>query len=187
MATRNYGIVIGSVATGLLGLVVIALLIVKVFFVTYFVIPQNGMYPSLPAGSVFFSVQHPYASPSEVRRGDIVVFTRDIDGRRYDYVWRVVGLPGDTVETAGASLAVNGRPVGRELVRAEHGIAIFRERVGEETYEVAISQSPPHLLPDASVVVPPDQFFVMGDNRYNAVDSRSFGPIPFGTIIGRKP
>jgi len=201
MASRTSKIILGSVAAVLLALLP-ALLIVRAFFVDYYRIPQNGMYPSLPSGSLFFATRHAYAASSQVKRGDIIVFTRDEDDgkrgdivvfthdpdrRRYTYIWRVVGLPGETIETAGALLVINGQPVARERVREEHGMVIFRERVGEATYEVAIRQSPPDPPPpDTSVTVPPDHFFVMGDNRHNAFDSRYFGPIPFGAIIGRK-
>src|SRR5262249_36234617 len=105
---------------------------------------------------------------------------------RYNFIWRVVGLPGDTIEAAGASLVINGQPVVRDLLRQEQDMTIFRERAGEASYEVAISQSPHDLPPDTSVVVPPDHFFVLGDNRFNALDSRYSGPVPFQTIIGRK-
>jgi signal peptidase I len=98
----------------------------------------------------------------------------------------VIGLPGDTIEAAGERLVINGQPIARERLREEQGLGIFRERVWQASYEVAISQSPRDLPPPASLTVPPDQFFVMGDNRFNAVDSRYFGPIPFDAIIGRK-
>lgn len=62
----------------------------------------------------------------------------------------------------------------------------FREQVSAASYQICIQQSPEDEPPDASVTVPADSFFVMGDNRFGAVDSRSFGPVPFSTIIGRK-
>jgi signal peptidase I len=185
MTGRTPKIILGSVGAVVLALLP-TLLLVRVFLVGYYVIPQNGMYPSLPSGSRLLTIKHPYAAPSEIKRGDIVVFTRDLDGGRYNYIWRVVGLPGDTIEAAGASLVINGTPVARERLRKEQDVMIFRERAGEATYEVAISLSSKELPPDVSVIVPSDHFFVMGDNRLNAHDSRSFGPIPFGSIIGRK-
>jgi signal peptidase I len=185
MASRTSRIILGSGAAVLLALLA-TLLLLKVLLLGDYVIPQNGMYPSLPAGSRLLTIKHPYAAPSEVRRGDIVVFTRDQDGKRYIFIWRVVGLPGDTIEAVGTALIINGRPVERERIREEQGMVIFRERLDKATYEVAISQSPRELPPDASVIVPGDHFFVLGDNRLDALDSRYFGSIAFGAIIGRK-
>jgi signal peptidase I len=74
----------------------------------------------------------------------------------------------------------------RERIREEEGAVIFREKIDGATFEVAFAQSPNHRPPDASLTVPPDQFFVMGDNRFNAFDSRYFGPISFSSIIGKK-
>ena len=93
---------------------VLALLALKTFFVGYYRIPQNGMYPTLPAGSVLFTIKRPYSDISAVKRGDIIVFVREQDGRRYNYIWRVVGLPGDKMQTSGESLFVNGQPAARE-------------------------------------------------------------------------
>jgi signal peptidase I len=179
---RNVMISVGSVTAVLL----LVLVLTRIFLVSFYVIPQNGMYPGLPAGSLLFSLKHPYAAASQVQRGDIVVFTHDTKDGRYNFIWRVVGLPGDAIEAAGASLVINGRPVVREQVRQQHDTTIFREHAGEAAYEVAISQSPGEVPPDASVVVPPDHFFVLGDNRLEALDSRYLGPIPFAAIIGRK-
>src|SRR5262249_55631618 len=185
MASRTSKIILGSGAAALLALLS-TLMVVKVLFLGDYVIPQNGMYPSLRCGSRLLTIKHPEAAPSEVKRGDIVVFTRDELGERYIYIWRVVGLPGDAIEAVGPSLVINGRPVERDRVREEQGMVIFRERLDEASYEVAVIRSPRELPPDASVIVPADHFFVMGDNRLDALDSRSFGPIPFGAIIGRK-
>lgn len=165
---------------------IVLLVVVKAAFVGFYRIPQNGMYPGLPAGSLVFARKRPYRAPEEVRRGEIVVFVREEGGRSYNYIWRVVGLPGDAIETAGESLVVNGRPVARERIREENGFVIYRERAGELAFEVAFNQSSQHEPPDAEVTVPPGHFFVMGDNRFDARDSRYFGAIPFSAILGKK-
>jgi len=169
----------------LLGMLAV-LATVKFFFIGYYKIPQNGMYPALPAGSYLFTLKRAYSDPADVNRGDIVVFTREEKGRRYVYIWRVVGLPGEKVETSGESLVIDGRGVHREWVRDAGGTTVFREQIGDASYEVAFERSPRTRPPDGSVVIPDGQFFVMGDNRYGARDSRYFGPISFGSIIGKK-
>jgi signal peptidase I len=92
-------------------------------------------------------------------RGDIIVFTPPNNDR--DYIKRVIGLPGDTVEVRGGQVYVNGVPL-------------------DEPYLAqATNQSMDPLE------VPPDRYFVMGDNRNNSSDSRSFGPITAQVIVGR--
>ncbi len=169
------------------GFVIIAMAIAaKIFLIQHFRIPQNGMYPGLPVGSGFWAYKRAYTRPTQVKRGDIIVFTHLQNGRPYIYIWRVIGLPGDTIVAAGESLTVNGRPVVRERVREQEGAVIFREKIDEATFEVAFAQSPKQRAPDASLAVPADHFFVMGDNRSAAYDSRYFGPISFDSIIGKK-
>jgi signal peptidase I len=121
-----------------------------------------------------------------VKRGDIIVFVREQNGQRYNYIWRVVGLPGDKVQTSGESLIINGQPAARERLADADGKSLFRESVGNISYEIAFDPSASERPPDVSVIVPPDHVFVMGDNRFNAFDSRRFGPIPFSSIIGKK-
>src|SRR5437899_5814939 len=102
------------------GLMIIAVAIAaKTFLIEHYRIPQNGMYPGLPAGSGFWAYKRAYSSPSQVKRGDVIVFTRVQNERPYIYIWRVVGLPGDTVAAVGESLTVNARPVTRERIREE--------------------------------------------------------------------
>jgi len=144
------------------------------------------MYPGFPAGSGVFTVKRAYPDASSVKRGDVVVFVREENGQRYNYIWRVVALPGERVVASGESLSINGQEVQRRRLREADGKSIFQEQIGDASYEVAFDLSPRSQPPAVSVTVPAEQFFVMGDNRFDARDSRYFGPIPFSSIIGRK-
>jgi signal peptidase I len=174
------------IATSSILAIILVLLAAKTFFIGYYHIPQNGMYPGLPAGSRLFAVRRAYFDASSVQRGDIVVFVREENGQLYNYIWRVVALPGEKVEASGDSLTINGQRVQRQRVREAGGSVVFREQVGDAAYEVAFDTSPRFIPPDTSITVPPAHLFVMGDNRFQATDSRYFGPIAFSSIVGRK-
>jgi signal peptidase I len=167
-------------------MVALGLLALKAFFVGYYRIPQNGMYPTSPAGSILFTIKRPYPDISGVKRGDIIVFVREQNGRRYNYIWRVIGLPGDKVQTSDESLIINGQSAARERLADAAGKSLFREQLGNVSYQIAFDPSAKERPPDVSLIVPTDHVFVMGDNRFNAFDSRRFGPIPFSSIIGKK-
>ena len=150
-------------------------------------IPQNGMYPGLPAGSYLLVRPHAYRTSSDVRRGDIVVFERTENAKRYVFIWRVVALPGDSVQVTGQRVAVNGSDLPRQRLRDDGTMAVFRETNGPASYEVAYPKDV--AVPDppaASLTIQQDQFFVLGDNRYDARDSRYFGPVQFAAILGKK-
>ena len=114
-----------QIVTWSLLVVVLALVATKAFFISYYHIPQNGMYPSLPAGSRLFAARRAYSGATSVKRGDIVVFVRDENGRRYNYIWRVIALPGEKVEASGESLTINGQAVQRQRVREGHIISLL--------------------------------------------------------------
>jgi signal peptidase I len=172
--------------TAVLIAAVAALFVLRVFFVDLHFIPQNGMYPTLPRGTYVISARRPYTTVDEVSRGHIVVYVRIQDGHRYLYIWRVIGLPGDRISTSADSLTLNDHPVRREIVREEDGFVIFREFADDgDSYQVAIANAPENVPPDVAVEVAEEQLFVMGDNRYNAYDSRFSGSIPFSSIVGK--
>lgn len=177
---------ISRLTTWTIAAALLLLLAGKVVFIGYYRVPQNGMYPGIPAGSTIFTWKRAYSDASHVNRGDTVVFLREERGQQYVYIWRVIGLPGDTITTGGESLTINGQPVLREHLRDEKGLVIYRENIGDAAFDVAFSQSPKQHPPDVSVTVPPEHFFMMGDNRFDARDSRYFGPVPFNTFVGRK-
>jgi type IV secretory pathway protease TraF len=62
---------------------------------------------------------------------------------------------------------------------------IFRETSGDQSYLIAVARSPERVPPEVDTIVGLDEVFVMGDNRYDALDSRYSGPIPFASIVGK--
>lgn len=92
------------------------------------------------------------------QRGDVVVFTRE--GQPKDYIKRMIGLPGETIEINNGTVYIDGQPL-------------------DEPYVAPASLTHPTRKLGA------DEYFVMGDNRGNSQDSRSFGPIRRQDIVGR--
>ncbi len=173
-------------AKPLLGAILLFLAIalaVKFLVVDWFTIPQNGMFPSLPAHSHFFCRRYPYRDASYVRRGDIVVFRQFIKGQPHQFDLCVVGLPGDRVETKGNDVIINHVPLRHEQIGTYAGGILCREHNGRASYTVAFESKPARAMPHVSVDLLPTQFFVLGDNRNEAMDSRDTGPVDFSTII----
>lgn len=165
----------------------IGAVVLRFYLFNYSRIPQDGMFPSIPAGSLFVSSRKPYQTINDVRPGDVVVFTRELDGNRYKYIWRVVGLPGDLIEVSRDAVLLNGRALKHERVRKEGDFLIFREWNGDASYEVAYDQTADQPdAPYASTTVPPNHVFVLGDNRNRAQDSTYVGSIPFESIVEKK-
>jgi len=101
------------------------------------------------------------------KRGDVVVF-RSPDRPERDFIKRIIGLPGDTVaiDAATGRVYVNGLPL-------------------EEPYARGRTLCTSSLMGCGPWVVPPGHYFVLGDNREQSQDSRSFGFISEGSIIGK--
>lgn len=136
-------------------------LFVRLTVCQLFAIPSQSMAPTLHAGDRVVVV--PYDSwidPRLPERGDIVVF-RDASGRGY-VIKRIVGAPGDTLASSGGKVFRN-------------------DVVVEEPYLPAGVITPPFV----AATLPGGSYFVMGDNRADSVDSRSFGPIHRSRIVGQ--
>jgi signal peptidase I len=131
-------------------------------------------------------------------RGDIVVFKLPRDNKT-DYIKRVIGLPGDTVQMIANKLYINGQPVQDAVVRDTEVIDAFGPRtavISRETLPNGKSFTTQDFGPGGDVddtplyTVPEGHYFMMGDNRDNSVDSRysresGVGLVPAANLVGK--
>jgi len=125
------------------------------------------------------------ASIADPKRGDIVVF--DSKKAKKRLVKRIVGLPGDTILLQKNNLIINGQAVNYEIVTEDRNSMIIIEELPERSHKAQLSRNYISLSNRnyGPVDVPPDQYFVLGDNRDNSSDSRKYSFIPRGELIGR--
>ena len=187
----------------------LAVFVVRAFVVEPFKIPSSSMLPSLQIGDhIFvskfdFGLALPFTNFHFLRwrgpdRGDVVVFLFPRD-EWVHYVKRVVGLPGDKIEIRGREVRVNGKTIERapfdaakypELTNTVKALGgdVFVETLGDVKHLVRFSRPEPanvQLSESFSEVVPPDRFFVMGDNRDDSYDSRNWGFVPRAYLRGK--
>jgi signal peptidase I len=148
-------------------IVIVAAIAIAVLLRTYvvqtFYIPSDSMVPTLQENDRVVVNKLSYKA-HPVHRGDIVVFTtpKGVDPSFKDLVKRVVGLPGETVEGHDDHVYINGRLLPEKYLKPEVKTSTF-----------------------PAYVVPPNSYWVMGDNRGNSEDSRVFKAIAKKTIVGR--
>jgi signal peptidase I len=184
MNQTRLAVILVIAASGLLVILSLAGSLAAIWLVAYYRIPQNGMYPTMPAGSFVVAWRRPYDTVEDVARGDVVVFEQERQGRHYLFVWRVVGLPGETVEMDATGVRINGVALRQKPVRNDGAHRIVREAAGEVSYLVAYD-SGVSRRPTGAAVVPPGHLFVVGDNRDDSYDSEDHGPIPFESVVAK--
>jgi len=167
-------------------------------------VPSGSMRPTILEGDRIFVNKLAYdlkvpfttwhiAEWSNPQRGDIAVFFSPHDGKRL--VKRVIGLPGDTLELRNNQLVLNGetvayQPIAEELLRyipaAEREGRVFTsEKLPGQTHAVGGYPAAPAPRTFAPIIVPPGEYFMMGDNRDDSFDSRFYGSVKREKIVGR--
>ena len=162
-----------------------ALTTLPVFFVQAFVIPTGTMEDTLLIGDRVLVQRFPRPHPV---RGDMIVFLYPID-RRQTYVKRVIGVPGDRIRISGKVVYRNGAALDEPY--ATHKTVYedaYRDNFPREPnvplYSAAQEMLRKHVL-NGEVVVPEGEYFVLGDNRDLSLDSRYWGFIGAGDLIGK--
>jgi len=157
---------------------------VRTHQVESFRIPSASMEPTVLKGDILFADKRYNCGGCKhrIRRGDIAIFTYPND-RTLKYIKRIIALPGDRVQIKGKDIRVNGNPLSPQSGAAAPGMETV-ESEGDRRWRVLWGQSdqPP---PDADLVVPPGQVFVLGDNRSASTDSRRFGTVPMQDVVGK--
>jgi signal peptidase I len=168
-----------------IAIAVILALFIRTFVVQAFKIPTGSMENNLLIGDHLLVNKFVYgstATPIErailpmraIDRGDVVVFKFPQEPDR-DFIKRVIGLPGETLEVRNKKVFINGTPLDEPYVH-------FLVPPSPEGQEVALADVRESYGP---VTVPADQYFVMGDNRDNSQDSRWWGYLPRDLVKGK--
>lgn len=193
---------------------VVLAVIIRTFLFEPFNIPSGSMKPTLLVGDYLF-VNKPaygysrYSFPfglaplegrvwdKEPQRGDVIVFKLPTN-TGIDYIKRVIGLPGDTVQVRGGRLYINGEMVEREFLSLKQVETDDGRTVATKEYLETLPGGAVHSIYEESdngpldntkvYTVPEGHFFMMGDNRDNSQDSRvqnMVGMVPYENLVGR--
>jgi len=157
-------------------------LVVRTLVIQAFKIPSGSMENTLLVGDHIFvnkfiyGYHVPYTKGRilefrQPKRADIIVFEFPEDPSK-DFIKRVVGTPGDTVEIRQKKVYVNGVPLQEQYVR-------YADGPGAEGFPPAARDN---MLP---IKVPPGKLFVMGDNRDRSYDSRFWGYVDMDKVVGK--
>jgi len=164
-------------------------------------VPSGSMIPSILPGELVwinklaYDLKVPFttvhlAEWGNPQRGDVVVFYSPADGIRL--VKRIVGLPGDLIESRNDRLYINGAPLdytgwvgAAQPAGVPAGAQLAEERLAVRSHPVMVLPELPALRTFGPLRVPPGQYFAMGDNRDNSHDSRFFGCVARDRILGR--
>jgi signal peptidase I len=201
-----------------LALPLLLVLAIRSSVIEPFKIPSGSMLPTLLIGDYLFVNKFAYglkvpftewfsdgpvylwhASPP--KRGDVIVFLFPKD-ESYNYIKRVIGTPGDTVEVRNRVLYINQKEMPLEERTGDKGaeelnrldasskqdpakLDVFTEHLDTRDHIAFFDKNSVATENFGPITVPPDSFFVMGDNRDNSYDSRYWGFVPMKNIKGK--
>jgi len=153
-------------------------MVIRAFLVQAFRIPTGSMRMTLIEGDLIlvnkliYGAKIPFTKfnlPAfrQPERGDVIVFVYPEDTKK-DFIKRLVGLPGEKIEIRGGSIYVNDKPIADP---------VFNQVYYYNRGDFALDGKP--------IIVPMDSYFVLGDNSASSKDSRFWGFVPKGNLLGK--
>lgn len=188
-------------------IIILSLLVFRSIFFEPYRIPSGSMIPTLEIGDFIlvnkfqYGLKVPFSDVAlgdvnltpiyllkrnEVRRGDIIVFKYPND-MKVNYIKRVIGLPGETIEIKNKEVFINDKKLPEELIATKHNdnYEYFKSKASSNEFIVKKDVDNIYKLNFKKTKIPEGSYFVMGDNRDNSSDSRAWGFVPFENIRGR--
>lgn len=193
-------------------LIILSVLVFRSVLFEPFKIPSGSMIPTLLIGDFILVNKFSYGfkvpftdwfsdpvyitGPGAPERGDVIVFKYPKD-TNLNYIKRVIGLPGDTIEVIDKVVYVNNEPIsakeidGKEILEdmddryKSYQFKFLETQTGDVKHITQIDVGNDFSANYYKFTVPKDNYFVMGDNRDFSADSRRWGTVPFGHIKGK--
>jgi signal peptidase I len=164
-----------------IGMALLLALFIRTFIVQAFKIPSGSMIPTLQIGDhilvnkLAYGIRVPFLEDylvdfSKPKRGDVIVFIFPED-RSKDFIKRVVGVAGDSVEIRGKKVSINGKEIDDPHAHFE----------GDDPQLAGLSNRDDY----GPRIVPENHVFVMGDNRDRSYDSRFWGYVDLDEVRGK--
>jgi len=193
--------------------VILIVFCVRSFIIEPFKIPSGSMMPTLLAGDYILVNKFDYGFRLPIlnntlikmgspNRGDVVVFHYPPDPS-IDYIKRVIGLPGDKIRYEDKRLTINGKPLEMETVGnydyVLSGLNMmtakqYKEQLGDVKHDILVHDVMANyeaetigakFASNEEITVPQGHYLAMGDNRDNSSDSRVWGFVPDGNLVGK--
>tara|TARA_B100000029_G_scaffold245044_1_gene242171 strand:- start:378 stop:1106 length:729 start_codon:yes stop_codon:yes gene_type:complete len=188
-------------------------LIIRSFLYQPFYIPSSSMEPNLLIGDRLFASKYAYGysrhsfpfSPkiydgrilkNEPKIGDVIIFKTPADNKT-DYIKRLIGRPGDTIQIINKDLYINNIKIHKKKINinqkiycGENSIEVdfFEETLPNDKKYIAAYRKDGSMINSDKYIVPQDHYFFMGDNRDCSKDSRflsSVGYVHFNNFVGK--
>lgn len=160
---------IGALFLDFIEIVVIALAMFVVMYIFLFQPHQvkgNSMFPNFYDGEYLLTDKISYRL-NQPKQGEVIIFKAP-KNEDYDYIKRIIGLPGDAIRISNGKVYLNSK-----LLKEAYLPPGLETAAGDFWQE------------GKSLTIPANNFFVMGDNRAHSSDSRDWGPVPKENIIGK--
>jgi signal peptidase I len=178
--------------------ILIIVLILRSFLIEPFRIPSSSLEPTLQIGDFvavnkfIYGIRLPIIEKKMIaiqdpKRGDIIVF-RWPPNPKFDYIKRVIGLPGDHIKYENKQLSINGKPVklsptALSFKSNDPNVQEFIEDLPGVKHHIYQRKNVEPF--DFDIRVPKNHYFVMGDNRDDSADSRYWGFVPDAYLRGK--